>query len=427
MLNLEFIYCEGMKAAIVTIGDEILIGQIVDTNSAWIAENLNLIGIHVQEIRSIPDEYDSIFSCLAVFEGRVDLVVLTGGLGPTRDDITRKVLSGYFGGNLRENPEILAHIQRLYRLRGIQISDVNRLQATVPDNCQILENAEGTAPGMWFEKGGTVFVSMPGVPFEMKSIVSRQLIPRLAGLMNGSLIVHRTVMTQGVPESVLAARISEWELALPANVKLAYLPHPGLVRLRLTAIGDGREVLNNLLQLELDKLLKIIPEDIFALADKSLETVIGEILSERSLTVSTAESCTGGTIASMITSVAGSSAYYRGSVVAYADEVKIRELAVDPITIEKYGAVSREVVEQMAEGIRVKFATDYGVATSGVAGPSGGSDEKPVGTVWISISSSEKCVSKQFLFGEHRQRNIERSSLAALNILRKSILGYELS
>ncbi|HYW94433.1 MAG TPA: nicotinamide-nucleotide amidohydrolase family protein, partial [Bacteroidales bacterium] len=306
-------------------------------------------------------------------------------------------------------------------------SEVNRKQAVVPDTCQVLENAEGTAPGMWFEKGGSIFVSMPGVPFEMKSIVSRQLIPRLAKMMNGHIIVHRTVMTQGIPESHLADTVSEWELALPKNIKLAYLPHPGLVRLRLTAIGEDRQDLNKLLQVEIDKLQKIIPEDIFAVEDTNLQSVIGKLLRERQMNVSTAESCTGGTIASMITSVGGSSDYFKGSVVAYANEIKTSELGIETELLEKHGAVSQEVVELMAERVRQKFKTTHGIATSGIAGPSGGSDEKPVGTVWIAVSSTEKTVSRRFLFGEHRQRNIERSSLTALNMLRKMILGYQIT
>ncbi len=415
-----------MTAAIITIGDEILIGQIVDTNSAFIAESLNLIGVRVQEIRSIADQSRAITSCLADFEGRVDLVVITGGLGPTRDDITRQSLNDYFGGKLTENPDVLAHIQTLFHLRGIRMSDLNRRQAVIPDNCKILENAEGTAPGMWFEKGETIFVSLPGVPFEMKSIVSLQLIPRLANMLNGNIIVHRTIMTQGIPESYLASTISEWELALPGNVHLAYLPHPGLVRLRLSAIGENRDDLNKLLQLEIDKLLKIIPEDIFALEDTTLEAVVGEILKARDLTVSTAESCTGGYIASLFTSVAGSSEYFTGSVVAYSNEIKQNELGVAGEDIESFGAVSKKVVEQMALGIRKKFGTDFGIATSGIAGPSGGSEDKPVGTVWIAVSSAQKTFSKRYQFGEHRQRNIERSSLTALNILRKMVLEIEL-
>ncbi len=415
-----------MTAAIITIGDEILIGQIVDTNSAWIAESLNLVGIRILEIRSIADRHEDILSTFTAFEGKTDLVVITGGLGPTRDDITRQALNEYFGGNLRENSEVLEHILKLFRARGYRMSEMNRRQAVIPDNCTILENEEGTAPGMWFEKGGTIFVSMPGVPFEMKSIVSRQLIPRLAERMNGSIIVHKTIMTQGIPESYLAATISEWELALPQNIKLAYLPHPGLVRLRLTAIGENREELNDLLQTETEKLLKIIPDDIFSLKESTLERTVGELLASRSLTVSTAESCTGGTIASLITSIPGSSAYFKGAIVAYSNKIKISELGVDEVLLREKGAVSREVVEQMAERIREKFGTDYGIATSGVAGPSGGSADKPVGTVWIAVSSGEICYSRRFLFGENRQRNIDRSSLAALNILRKMILGLSL-
>jgi competence/damage-inducible protein CinA-like protein len=411
-----------MNAAIVTIGDEILIGQIVDTNSAWIAENLSLLGINITEIRSIPDKREQIIKTLKEFNDRVDLVIMSGGLGPTSDDITKESLNEYFGGKMEENSEVLKHIIDLFKKRGFELSEINRLQALIPDNCSVLRNPSGTAPGMWFEKNNTIFVSLPGVPFELKDIFMLDLIHRLAERNNGSFIYYRTIMTQGLPESYLAAKIKDWEEALPANVKLAYLPRPGIVRLRLTSIGNSKSELELLLQLEIDKLQKIIPKHIFSLKDEPLEEVVGRLLKEAGTTLCTAESCTGGRIASLITSVPGSSAYFRGAIVAYHNEIKMDELGIDESILRKEGAVSEKVVEQMAEAVRKKFNCEYGIGVSGVAGPSGGSLEKPVGTTWIAVSSPKKTVSKMFTLGEHRGRNIERASISALNMLRIMLL-----
>ncbi len=414
-----------MNAAIITIGDEILIGQILDTNSAWIAEQLSLLGIEVVEIRSISDKNEVIIQSLKHFEGQVDLAIFTGGLGPTRDDITKNAFNEYFGGKLRENPDVIANIERLFKLRSFKLSPVNSLQATVPDNCIILKNAEGTAPGMVFERSNTLFVSLPGVPYEMKSIILNEFIPFIAERRNGKIIVHRTVMTQGVPESYLAERIEKWENSLPANFGLAYLPHPGIVRLRLTAIGEQEGLLKELLQVEIDKLIKIIGKDIFATEDISLEKVVGNLLVSRKEHLSLAESCTGGHIAHLITSVPGSSAFFKAGIIAYSNIVKVNDLGVDVGLIDTVGAVSREVVEQMAEKAREKFDTEYAISTSGIAGPLGGTKEKPVGLTWIAVASSKKCVSKSFMFGEHRGRNIEKASYTALNMLKNMILEIE--
>lgn len=415
-----------MKTAILTIGDEILIGQIVDTNGAWIAESLNMMGIEVAEKRTISDRDTSIRSALMDFEGKVDAVIMTGGLGPTRDDITKKSLNEYFGGNMVENKEVLKHISELFHRRGYRMSELNRLQAVIPDSCTPLRNSQGTAPGMWFEKSGTIFISLPGVPYEMKTLMKEEVILRLGEKINGNIIYHRTLMTQGIPESFLAAKIGDWEDNLPSNIKLAYLPRPGIVRLRLTAFGKDKESLNVLLEEEIDKLLKIIPEDIFALEEIALEKVLGDMLREKGLTLATAESCTGGRIASMITSVAGSSDYFKGSVIAYSNEIKHKILGVSMDILQEKGAVSRKVVEEMARAIRKIFSTDMAIAISGIAGPGGGTDDKPVGTTWICVSSQEKCIVKRFKFGDHRGRNIEISSITALNMLRKMILGYSL-
>jgi len=418
----NFYFCK-MNASIVTIGDEILIGQIVDTNSAWIAENLSLAGIEVIEKRAISDRKEDILNVLNFFEGKVELVIITGGLGPTKDDITKPTLANFFGGEMKENKEVLDHIISLFEKRGFVVSELNRLQAVIPDSCTPLKNRQGTAPGMVFEKSGTMYISLPGVPYEMKTIFKEEVIPLLAKRMNGSMIFHRTVMTQGIPESYLAARIQDWEEALPSNIKLAYLPRPGIVRLRLTAIGEKKERLNALIEEEIAKLLKIIPDDVFAFDDIPLEQVIGEILKEKGKTLSTAESCTGGKISSMITSVPGSSSYFAGSVVSYSNKIKEDLLDVDAEIIKSYGAVSKEAVQKMAENVREKFQTDYSISVSGIAGPGGGSEEKPVGTTWICVSSREKTISKMFKFGDHRGRNIQIASYTALNMLRKLILG----
>ncbi|MFW5820658.1 MAG: competence/damage-inducible protein A [Bacteroidota bacterium] len=415
-----------MEAVIITIGDEILIGQVIDTNATWIAEHLNISGIEIKEKRTVSDQDSAIKKALLDYEGKTDLVILTGGLGPTRDDITKTSLNEYFGGRMTENHEVLNHIHKLFSKRGFKVSDLNRKQAILPDNCVPLRNSAGTAPGMWFERSGTIFISLPGVPYEMKGLMIEEVLPRLRENMNGKIILHRVLMTQGIPESFLAAKIKDWEYALPENIKLAYLPRPGIVRLRLTAIGENREELSELLKKQIFHLQKILPEDIFALEDVSLESVLGSLLKKHAYTLSTAESCTGGRIASLVTSVPGSSAYFTGSVIAYSNQVKQDFLEIPKEIIEKHGAVSQKVVELMAIHVREKFNTTYSIAVSGIAGPSGGSEEKPVGTTWICVSSKNKVFSKVYKFGDHRERNIEISSITALNLLRKMILDYSL-
>jgi nicotinamide-nucleotide amidase len=414
-----------MNACIVTIGDEILIGQIVDTNSVWIAEQVNLLGIRVNEIISISDNPDHIKQTLSKYEGKVDIVLITGGLGPTRDDITKSALAEYFDSKLVNHPEVIEHINELFKNRGIKISEINKLQAMLPDNCMVLKNPSGTAQGMWFERGGTIFVSMPGVPYEMRDIMRISLLPVLSRRIKGQIVVHKTIMTQGVSETYLSERLNHWETNLPSNLKLAYLPKPGIVRLRLTATGIDRGELEKILEVETANVLNIISRDVYGFDDESLEKVIGDILVEKSATLATAESCTGGNIARLITSVPGSSRYFKGSIVAYSNIIKKDFLGVNPASFEKFGAVSQEVVEKMANEILSKFNSDYAIATSGIAGPDGSTPEKPVGTTWISVSSAKKTVSTKFLFGEHRGRNIEKASNSALNMLRKMILEIE--
>jgi len=414
-----------MTVEIITIGDELLIGQVVDTNSAWIAEQLNMIGIKVHQITSISDNREHILNTLKEAETRAEIILITGGLGPTKDDITKLTLCEYFKTKLVFNEEAYKNIENLFILRGFKVTELNRLQAEVPENCTPLMNINGTAPGMWFEQNNRIFVSMPGVPFEMKAMMTGQVIPRLALKFNSVFIVHKTVLTQGVGESFLAKTIEEWENALPDNIKLAYLPQPGLVRLRLTAIGNDKAKLLAMLEEQEQKLKKIIPAFIFGSNDETMELVVGRLLRKHKMTVSTAESCTGGHIAHLITEVPGSSDYFIGSVVAYANKIKKDELGVKAESLQHYGAVSEAVVREMAEGVRKKFGTDFSVATSGIAGPDGGTDEKPVGTTWIAVATQKKVVSQKFLLGENRGRNIQKAALAALNMLRMELIREE--
>jgi len=407
-----------MNVEIITIGDELLIGQVIDTNSAWIAENLNLIGIKVHQITSISDNREHILTTLAEASKRAQIVLMTGGLGPTKDDITKQTLCEYFQTKLVFNEPTYQNVVKLFGLRGMELNELNRKQAELPEICTPISNPNGTAAGMWFEKDGVIYASMPGVPFEMKPMVLNEIMPRLAQKFNSSFIVHKTVLTHGVGESQLAGMIENWEDALPENIKLAYLPQPGIVRLRLTAIGNNKDKLTKAVETQIRKLRKIIPDLIFGFGTETLEEVIGKLLNDRFATLSTAESCTGGYISHLITSVPGSSAYYKGSVIAYSNEIKIFELGVSPEALYKHGAVSEEVVKQMAIGIKQKLLTDYSVAVSGIAGPNGGTKEKPVGTIWIAIATPKKVIAQQFLFGEDRGRNIRKAALAALNMLR---------
>lgn len=413
--------CVIMKVEIITIGDEILIGQIVDTNSAWMAQQLNDIGAKVERIVSISDSLDEIGQALADAENRSDLVLITGGLGPTKDDVTKKAMAQYFNCGFTFYPDIADHIAKLFSRFGREMSELNRLQAELPSACVPLQNDLGTAPGMWFEKSGTVFVSMPGVPYEMKGLMKSSVLPRVIERFKTPTIIHRTVLTMGMGESWLSERISDWEDQLPEGLKLAYLPSPGRVRLRISAFGNDAESLEKKVHTEVDKLLQLIPELVYGYDEDTIQSVVGEKLKKLGKTVSTAESCTGGLIAHLITSIPGSSAYFNGSVVAYANEVKMRQLDVSHEILIEHGAVSEAVVVQMAEGIRKKLNTDYGIATSGVAGPDGGSEAKPVGTVWIAVATPERTIAKKYLFGHDRERNIEISANTALNMLRKEL------
>jgi nicotinamide-nucleotide amidase len=412
-----------MKAEIITIGDEILIGQVVDTNSAYLATELNKLGISVSRITSIPDLHDSIIKAFDEATTRADLIISTGGLGPTSDDITKHTLAEYFGGKLVVVPAVLQKISSLLASRGVVMNERNRKQAELPDNCELLNNSSGTAQGMWFQKEGRDFISLPGVPFEMKAIFREEMEPRLKKRFILPAIQHFTVLTHGVPESEMANRLQDWEKNLPENLKLAYLPSPGLLRLRITGKTSGdSEELKALLGTEVEKLKEIIGKHIYGYNDDKLEVIIGNLLKKNNLTLSLAESCTGGLISLLITSVPGASSYYKGGIIAYSNEVKTSDLNVSPYTILINGAVSQAVVEQMAEGVRTRYQADYSIAVSGIAGPSGGTEEKPVGTTWIAVASKNRIVSRIHNFGEDRGRNMQKAAIAGLFMLREEII-----
>ena len=414
-----------MKAEIITIGDEILIGQIVDTNSAWIGEFFNANGIEIYQITSVHDEKEHIVRAISEAEKHVDLILLTGGLGPTKDDITKSTLCEYFNTSLVFHENTFEHIKNRFKNRGIDLNKLNRDQAMVPENCTVLFNKAGTAPGMWFEKNNTILVSVPGVPFEMQYLVEFEIVPKLIALGKTKAIYHKTVLTQGLPESMMAEKIAGWEDALPSNIKLAYLPNPMSVRLRLSAKGENKDWLRKQVEIEIEKLQQIIPEHIFGFDNETLAEVIGRELKNKAKMLAVAESCTGGFISHLITSIPGSSAFYKGSVTAYSNEVKMKILGVQKESLEKYGAVSEKVALEMALGVLQTLGTNYALATTGIAGPDGGTEEKPVGTIWIAVANEQNALAKKFTFGNNRERNIFRSSQTALQMLRRFILEHQ--
>jgi nicotinamide-nucleotide amidase len=410
------------QVEIINIGDELLIGQVVNTNASWMGALLSKNGFEVKRISSVADTKEAIQQSLINAKNHVDIVLMSGGLGPTKDDITKKVLAEYFESDFYFHEEAYQHIKDLFASRGFKISEVNKNQAYLPTKARAIPNRNGTAYGMWFEKDGLVVVSMPGVPFEMKTMMEREVIPRLAERFNPPKYFQKTIMTTGVGESMLAEMIEEEENNLPENIKLAYLPRPGLVRLRLSARGQDEQVVQTQVQEQVDKIVeKLGSKIVFGYDDQSLEEAVAQMLIQKKTTVSTAESCTGGTIAQMLTSTPGSSQYFYGGVVSYSNDAKMEVLGVNAEDIEKYGAVSEQVVRQMAEGAKEKFHTDYAMATSGIAGPDGGTPDKPVGFTWIAVAGPDKTIAMSFQFGEHRGRNITRSALTALNMLRKLI------
>jgi len=416
-----------MQVEIITIGDEILIGQIVDTNSAYIATLLNLNGISVKQISSVSDDREHILKALDEAKERADIILITGGLGPTKDDITKKTLCDYFKTTMRFDENAYEDVVNIFAQYNKEVTPLNRLQAEVPAICEVIRNYNGTAPGMWFDVDGKIFVSMPGVPYEMKAMMKEQIVPKIKERFKLPKIYHKTVLTQGLGESFLSELISDWEDSLAAvNIKLAYLPAPGMVRLRLSTKGDDEKLLIEAVDKKIEELKKIISEhiygyEIFGEEKESLEQIVGNLLRKKKKTLSTAESCTGGYISHLITSIPGSSDYYVGSVISYSYGIKETELGVSKKLLDTEGAVSKAVVEQMAKAIREKYKTDYSISASGIAGPDGGTPDKPVGTVWIAIATPEKVISEKFLFGNNRKRNIEKTANAALNMLRKEL------
>ena len=408
-----------MKVQIITIGDEILIGQIIDTNSAWMAQQLNANGAQVVRIESIGDEYEEIQQTLDRSIANADVVLITGGLGPTKDDITKKALADYFNTEMEFHPESFERIVKIFERWGRTTTEAHRQQCYMPKNAELLFNKMGSAPGMWFEHKNTVIISMPGVPYEMKYIMKYGVIPRLKERFPMQGILHRTIRTVGEGESRIAERIEDIESALPQHIKLAFLPSLGTVRLRLTAKGKTEEELAADIQHYSQQIEERIPELIYGHDSQKLEEAVGQILKARGLNLATAESCTGGHIGHKITSVPGSSAYFTGGFVAYSNNVKVQQLGVQEHTLKQYGAVSEQTVIEMVKGTNKVLGSDIAVAISGVAGPGGGTKEKPVGTVWIAVGNQKKIVTKKLSIGKDRIKNIEYSSVQALNMIRQ--------
>ncbi|HCX23131.1 MAG: competence/damage-inducible protein A [Flammeovirgaceae bacterium] len=405
-------------AEIISIGDELLYGQTLDTNAHWISAQLDLIGIKVKRRVTIGDVEDEILNALKEAEERADVILITGGLGPTNDDLTKPLLAKYFNVGYVLNESALQEIKELFNKKGREITEPNRKQAELPANCTKLTNSMGTAPGMWFDERNTIFVSMPGVPYEMKDIMSAEVLPRLSEKFSVGVILHKIIRTVGIPESSLAELIQDWEAALPNQLKLAYLPSMGQVKLRITAIGDDKTQLAKLINENVNTVLPLIQKYVYGFDDDELEKVVGETLLKHNKSIAFAESCTGGYLSHMITSIPGSSAYFKGSIVSYDYDVKVNSLDVNLAEMEEKGAVSEEVVVQMATAVREKLNADVGLSISGIAGPGGGTEEKPVGTVWICYSDKEKTIAKKFNFTRDRVLNIKFSALAALNMFR---------
>ena len=408
------------EASIITIGDELLIGQTIDTNSAWMAQELNKIGIWVQRRVAVGDRWDDIWKALDEEAAHSRIILITGGLGPTADDITKPLLCQYFGGKMVTDPQAEANVRHIFEMLKRPMIDRNLRQADVPDVCTVIQNRRGTAPGMWFEKNERIFVSMPGVPHEMKGMMTNDVIPNLLERFEVSHVLHRTLLTAGIGESFLAERISEFEDMLPKNIKLAYLPSYGMVKLRLTATGD-RTGLEAELEAEFDMLKQQVTDVMVVDADKTLPQVVAEILLQRRQTLATAESCTGGYIAHLFTSIPGISECFQGGIISYSNAMKETQLGVRAETLKAHGAVSQETVLEMARGARLAAGSDFAIATSGIMGPGGGSTEKPVGTVWVGLAGQDRESASQFHFRFDRMRNIELTAMHGLNALRKFI------
>jgi nicotinamide-nucleotide amidase len=413
-----------LKATIVTIGDEILIGQITDTNSGFIAKSLDKIGVEICEIISISDSKNHILETFSKLQNKVDIVVITGGLGPTKDDITKHTICEYFDDKLIRNQAVEDHVVALFeKVLKIPASQINKDQALVPSKCQVMHNAVGTAPGMWIKKENTVFISLPGVPYEMKSIVTNEIIPKIVKEYERPYILHRTILTYGQGESIIAERIEDWENNLPSFIKLAYLPSPGRVRLRISARGTDKDFLEKKIEELVISLTKIIGEIIVGFSeDETIEVVIGRLLSQKNRTISTAESCTGGKIAQIISSVSGSSNYFKGGVVSYATQTKIDVLGISKSYIDENSVVSANVAKQMALNVQKIMKTDYAIATTGNAGPSKGDSDAALGVVFIALATPNELIVEEFSFGQPREKVIDRAVNKSLEMLQKEIL-----
>lgn len=413
-----------MTVSIITIGDEILIGQIIDTNSAWMAEHLNEIGASIDNIYSVSDTKEGIVDALSSAMDKTDVLLLTGGLGPTKDDITKKTIADFLDSKMVFHEETWERIQELFKRFGRNPVPAHREQCFMPEAATLLLNKRGTAPGMWFEKEGKVIVSMPGVPHEMKYLMEFEVLPKLLQTFSGTPIAHRTILTVGEGESRIAARIEPIANTLPSHFKLAFLPGFGKVRLRLTAIGKTNELLANELEEQVHAIQQLIPELIYGYEKESLESAVGKLLKERNMTIGTAESCTGGLLGHQISSVSGASAYYEGSVVAYSYRLKETLLGVHPTTLVEQGAVSEQTVLEMAKGAIDTLGTNIAVSISGIAGPTGGTPDKPVGTIWLAISDKKNTKTLKLQLGKDRQRNVEYTCVAGLNLIRQFLLKY---
>ncbi|MBA6316177.1 competence/damage-inducible protein A [Cellulophaga baltica] len=416
-----------MNAEIITIGDEILIGQIVDTNSAFIGKELNKIGVSVYQITSIQDEKSHILQALKDAESRVDIVIITGGLGPTKDDITKHTLCEYFDDSLVQNEMVLDHVKELFKkyISTSPLLQVNIDQALVPSKATILHNANGTAPGMWMTKNDTVFVSLPGVPFEMKYLITNEVVPKIQKEFNRPFILHKTIITYGIGESALADRISEWEEGLPSFIKLAYLPSLGMVRLRLSAKGAVQEEVEAIMALETKKLYLLIDDVIYGEEDdETIEAVIAKLLTSKKMTLSLAESFTGGTISEHLTAIPGASAYFKGCLVSYATEVKINVLNVPKEVVKMHSVVSAQVAEAMAINVRKLLKSDFSIATTGNAGPTKGDSNEEVGSVFIAVATPKGVYSEKFMMGSQRERVVQKSVNKALEMLQKEISKF---
>lgn len=412
------------KASIITIGDELLIGQVIDTNSAFIAQQLNKAGIAVKRRVAVGDNWDEIWNALDEEQQHADIIVITGGLGPTADDITKPLLCKYFNGEMVVNEDVKEHVVAIFRKLNRPIIDRNLKQAEVPSTCEVLFNKRGTAPGMWFNQNNKIFVSMPGVPFEMQGLMIEEVIPKLLKQFNFPHIAHRTLLTAGVGESFLAEMIKDFEESLPSHIKLAYLPNFGMVRLRLSTSGNNKTEVENEIETYFTQLQNLVAAHLVTNEDEPMEKVVAKLLLKHKKTIGTAESCTGGYISHLITAMAGSSAYYKGSVIAYAYDAKENLLHVDKTELETKGAVSESIVTQMTKGALKSLNVDYAIAVSGIMGPGGETPDKPVGTVWIGVGNANEVVTQKLHFRFDRQRNIQLTANAALNMLRQFILSH---